>query len=631
MILGKLVGLYDRLVASGELAAPWLMSKGIHLAVVIDRNGHPLEIDTLFREEDKKIYPQAFQVPLPPKGRSGSRPPACLLYDRIDYTLGVPMDKTVLERGAEEALEKAQAAQQRFAEAIAKLPQGVQDDAGVAAVVRFLADPELSGLLGHTGLKKVAAMDGALVSFRMDGDTHQDGKPRLVVERPAVQEFCRVEFEGAASDAMKTAVCSITGALAPVARLHSKIRKISKPDGSLAEATLVSFNASAFESYGQDGGANSAISVMAERAYTSALNHLTSTTRKRIGGVTYVAWSEGGIPDVLDDSLAALFGEDIAENSLNTADPETVLGILRGVDTGLLPADDGGTYNVLGLQAAMARAVVRYWRTGIQAEIGDKIAFHFEDFGFGLHRRRVLPVWSILSCIALNDDVSRLPPAMAANIIRAAFDGTAYPRQLQWAATERFIRSKSNAGGFEPQQNDRRIRCLIACLRRAARLGHISEDIPMALDKENTNPAYLLGRLFATYEAIQRSADPTLNVTLRDQMFGAAARTPSRAFAVISIRSGHHMAKLRKTKPGLAVFYSKRTDEIMSLVSPEGLPERLVPDDVARFAVGYHHERSDRKVKEQETAAGGVPAEEASTEVAETGGGVEEDMAAVAV
>lgn len=600
MILGKLTSLYGRMIENGELDAPYLQDKGIHLAVVLDSSGHVVGIDSLFVEDGKNLTARRFKVPLPPKGRTGSTPPACLLQDRIDYVLGLPVKAKPSDTDLVQKTTKAAAAQKRFLAALSALPPEVQEDPGVAAVIAFSRSPNLGVLREHEGLLRICAIDGGIASFRIVGDLHPNGTPRMVFERDAVRNHCRLAFDNVPDDALPEAVCSITGARMPIARLHSKIRGISDPDGKRGEATLVSFNENAFVSWGHEGGANAAVSVQAERAYTSSLNALiaASSTRRPVGGVTYVAWSEDGNAGEIDQSLEALFGDGAV---MASQDASGAAAIPKAIETGLVPLDDGGVYNVLGLQAAMGRAVIRFWKSGTHSEIRGRLADHFSDFGLG--DRRALPLWRILKCVALKGETDKLPPGLAAGIVRSAFDGVSYPPHLLRTATERFLKSRPDSDPNEPRANADRIRCITACLRCSARIGIIKEGVPMGLDKDNTNVAYRLGRLFSIYEQIQRASDPNVNVTIRDSLFGSAARTPSRVFPMLETRSVHHLAKLRKSgQQGLAVHFGKEVDEIMSAFPASGLPERLGPDDLSRYAVGYHHQSAHRKPKKD-----GVP------------------------
>lgn len=125
----------------------------------------------------------------------------------------------------------------------------------------------------------------------------------------------------------------------------------------------------------------------------------------------------------------------------------------------------------------------------------------------------------------------------------------------------------------------------------------------MALDRTNTESAYLLGRLFALLEGMQSAALNNLNATIRDRYYGAASTAPSSAFGQLMKLYGAHLSKLRKEKPGLANYYDKMVEDIFVHLSAERIPAHFNADEQSLFAIGYYHERVDlykNKTKEQE-------------------------------
>ncbi len=48
----------------------------------------------------------------------------------------------------------------------------------------------------------------------------------------------------------------------------------------------------------------------------------------------------------------------------------------------------------------------------------------------------------------------------------------------------------------------------------------------MSLNEQSTIPAYVLGRLFAVLEKVQKEAIPDLNTTIKDRYFTSACASP---------------------------------------------------------------------------------------------------------
>ena len=110
----------------------------------------------------------------------------------------------------------------------------------------------------------------------------------------------------------------------------------------------------------------------------------------------------------------------------------------------------------------------------------------------------------------------------------------------------------------------------------------------MALDINNTNQAYLCGRLFAVLERIQElSAAPVkLNRTIKDAYFASAASKPALVFPKLLSLSQNHVKKLND---GNRIFYSKMVQEIISKINSE-FPDTLMLTEQGKFMIGYYHE-----------------------------------------
>ena len=116
----------------------------------------------------------------------------------------------------------------------------------------------------------------------------------------------------------------------------------------------------------------------------------------------------------------------------------------------------------------------------------------------------------------------------------------------------------------------------------------------MSLDRENTDEAYLLGRLFAVLERAQSGALGETNATIKDRYFSSASSTPSRVFSALIKNGANHFAKLRKENPGLCTILEKEMDAIFdSFEFGESFPKRLDAEDQGAFYIGYYQERAD--------------------------------------
>ena len=122
----------------------------------------------------------------------------------------------------------------------------------------------------------------------------------------------------------------------------------------------------------------------------------------------------------------------------------------------------------------------------------------------------------------------------------------------------------------------------------------------MSLNSTCDDPAYVLGRLFSVYEAIQTTANPGINTTIKDKYFNSAASTPATIFPILGNLAQKHQRKLKGSNMGLYVFYEKQLGEISSLLGPT-FPTRMSLPQQGSFQLGYYHQTQDRYQKKEDT------------------------------
>ena len=118
----------------------------------------------------------------------------------------------------------------------------------------------------------------------------------------------------------------------------------------------------------------------------------------------------------------------------------------------------------------------------------------------------------------------------------------------------------------------------------------------MSLNPDSTSIPYNLGRLFSVLEAIQSSANPGVNATIKDKYFNSASATPSRVFpSLINLAQKH----LRKLDKGLGISYSKQLTELTAKLG-EDFPDRMTLPQQGAFQLGYYHQTQARYQKKEE-------------------------------
>lgn len=113
----------------------------------------------------------------------------------------------------------------------------------------------------------------------------------------------------------------------------------------------------------------------------------------------------------------------------------------------------------------------------------------------------------------------------------------------------------------------------------------------MSLNLENKDPAYLLGRLFATLEKTQDESSGGVNAGVGDKFYSSASATPRVVFPTLLDLFRKNLKKLSSSKPGLAVVREKLAREILNDIDSEkGFPANLTLESRGMFALGYYQQ-----------------------------------------
>ena len=120
----------------------------------------------------------------------------------------------------------------------------------------------------------------------------------------------------------------------------------------------------------------------------------------------------------------------------------------------------------------------------------------------------------------------------------------------------------------------------------------------MGLNKNCKDPAYLLGRLFAVLEFVQKDANPGITSTIRDRYFNSACATPASVFPILIRLKNSHIKKLERDNAGTKVYYEKLLTEILGELNK--IPVRLTLEEQGMFDLGYYHQLQDKYTKRED-------------------------------
>lgn len=543
-----------------------------------------------------KLVPKQLRIPRQ-AGRSGVKAPPHFFVDNAKYVFGLATaDKTFSDA---EGSEKSG----WFRGAVAKCA-AVTNDEGAQAVVSVL---EYIRKAEHrlTLPEDCKSNDQFAFVYEPDVDV-------FVHERPAVVEYWRqVRASGGERAASDGSLCVITGEPVGTPALFPKVKKV--PGGQSAGAVLVSFNKSAFESYGLAGEKNAPMSRRAAEAAATALQRLVDPAfpnpsrpdvalpprHVRISSDTLVCyWARNAEADPFLDVLGSI---------LEVANPEQVGELYRSIWRGRpAPVPDSGAFYALTISGAEGRLIVRDWFEASVARVSENLARHFADLEAVRNTPQTkdrsvipqLPLRVLHASLAPFGKAEGIPDTLAAGVVRAALQGTPYPfallsRALERARVEIGLPGRA-ATGLEfiqaAERNDARAMLIKAVLRRT-----FNKEVTPNMDPTNANPGYLCGRLMAIIERLQQLALGDVNASVVDRYFSAASATPKAVFVRLLKNSQHHARKAQdepKTK-GFAILLKRMIDEISDQFDPKnnGFPAFLRLEDQGMFVLGYHQQR----------------------------------------
>ena len=578
MILQSLDHYYYRLLSETDGAGkPKVPDYGfseekIGWIIVLSREGDWIDLKPHLTT-DKKPQPKLMNVPRAEKRTSGIK--SNFLWDKTAYTLGVNAnpDKSAAKTQPFLLAEDTFSA---FRERHLELLQKEQDD-GLQALYQFLVKWQPSRFQDTSVADKINMLDSNIV-FQLDG------------ARRYIHESERARVLWAAllqNDDAETGLCLISGETAPIARLHPAIKGIL--GGQSSGGAIVSFNKESFESLGKEQGANAPISERAAFTYTTVLNYLLRRENRHcltIGDASTVFWAEA--PDDSSAEAEEAFFFDMMTVT-DGEENQKVFDILQQIAKGrplkeIAPNLHADTrFYILGLAPNASRISIRFWLNTTFGQLAQNLAAHWQDLAIEPCPWQTPPsIWRLLIQTAPLGKTENISPVLAGEMTRAVINGTPYPMSLLSQLLAR-IRADGDANGL-------RIAMIKAILARKFRKGLIKEGVPMSLDKESKNPAYLLGRMFAVLERIQYQALGDINAGIADRYYGSASAVPFSVFPRLLVGARHHLSRLRKDKPGLAVNLDKDLGEIIAAL-PENYPRHFSIDEQGRFSIGYYQQK----------------------------------------
>jgi len=600
MIISGLHKYYEILADDDQSGIPLYgySSAKVGFALNISAKGELLDVIPLKVEANKgkKLVHRNLIVPEQQIRSSGILPN--FMCDNSTYVLGID------DKGKPERSKESFSAFKELHEKVLSCANGQ----AAKAVMAFLDNWNLDQGREHPALQDCLeeVLQGSNLVFRLDGETnylHNDLEIKKLWEEYHLQDAEEIRGQ-----------CLITGQNASIAKLHPNIKNVKNAQSS--GASIVSFNALAYESYGKTQSYNSPVSKYVAFAYTTILNHLLSSPKQKIqvGDATTVFWAESPetiYPDLaaelLNPSFISTGKESKNEYKRDAQIEELVKDVLLKAKSGMKINNLNGRINeqtkfhILGLSPNAARISVRFFYSDSFGGFIEKTAQHYWDLeivkGFA-NKPDNIPIWMLLGeTVSPKSRDKEANPLLAGAVMRSIIGGTPYPAALFNAV---MIRIRSDLDDQEKNiQRVNYIRAAIikAYLLRKARLYNkkLEEVLTVSLNEQSTNTEYLLGRLFAVLEKAQQDTNPGINATIKDRYFASACATPAPVFPILLRLAQHHVAK---SDYGYAI--DRKIESIMNQINK--FPSHLTLEQQGVFVLGYYHQRVALFQKVEKTA-----------------------------
>lgn len=521
-----------------------------------------------------------------------------ILYDNAEYVLG--LSKNTDEKNSFNKRHEA------FIQKVDSIAERNPNDDSLLALKTFLKRPaeEVLVELEQDVLFKEIAKAGntTYITFQLSGEDE------IIAQKAYLYKYL-IDEKYYDSQA-KQGICLITGKKGPIARTVSKIKLPYEKSATMVGAQVNC----GYDSYGKEQAFNSPITREAEFAFTTALNALCKNDSKnnvKIGNRSFIYWCSKRDQTAIDaeNSLYAFLDlkMDSATNNPNKG-LEKVHKVFNSIWSGEIKTVlDDRFYMLCMYKPSDGRNSVVSWSEMPLRDLAHNIICHMTDMEIIDYRkeeyqRPYCGAYNILKSIAINSDLANDPSSLAEGIIASIINNTQYPFSLYTAALSRIRANLS----ISPEQaktasidqrhlNITRMAILKAYINRN-NTTQIKHNI--MLNKDNTNPGYLCGRLAAVLEKIQ--SDASCGDSIRTRYMGAASATPSAVFPSMLSVSIHHSEKIEKDS--IRIFYEKLKAEIISKLPATGFPTHLNLIDQGCFFIGYYHQRADlytAKTKEE--------------------------------
>jgi len=431
-----------------------------------------------------------------------------------------------------------------------------------------------------------------------------------IIYNAIISDFEKSMFELLENRFEKCSTCDSSSY--PITDLpHGAIKRV--PKGQSSGCALVSYNFTAAESYGLKGNENSSICTHCGRASVDAMNWLLANGSMKKNEKGKEVFNYKNRKNISDDTAVVFWLRNSDEISildmLDNPTEESIHSLFDSVYSGSKTSAtklDADTFYSLTLSGAAARIAIRDWIETSLDYLQSNLVQWFQDIEitrFDTNEKKISKYYPRFNSLVLSakskSDSTVQHGRIGAVLWKSAILGFSPPLWLLNSILNR-IRAEQSEKPPEGRKLSlwdyklpERIALLKLYLNRINKKNE-RNNIMAELDETNKNTAYICGRIFAVLESIQYFASGgNLNVGIRERFFSFASTMPSTAFGRLMKLTQHHLSKISGEKPGLAIDFDKKLQELICKLEGNCFPPVFSLEDQACFAIGYYHQKQN--------------------------------------
>lgn len=517
--------------------------------------------------------------------------------DKVDYVFGINADGFIDVNGNKGAKYESETPKlkKRFetAQELAHTLLDGIDSPAAKAYLRFYDTWDYKNVATNSYVQEHPEIFTSVANFMFCYDGFPIGE-----DKACAAAYDKYIQEVGYSDSDVVGTDMITGETGRICRVH---KQISGAYGfNSTGAQLCCANKPALKSYGREKGYGFPMTETTVFKYTTALNYLISqrgihSFTESLGKVTYVFWSETASEQ--QDHIMMSLLSDTVDSEIKTN--EDYIAFIRNVCTGYpvdaqsIQDEQNPVYHVIGIdtrEGANVRICMEM-ESGLQ-DFAASVVRHYEDCAIDGCDIIMTPRKVLLQCLQKKSDGTPKDPGYKVynDLVDAISKGHKYPPILVSMLLER-IATEAGTCKVNGEKTSSVTAPRAAILKAVLCRNYNRKDIGMSLNIENSDPAYVLGRILAVGESIQYKAMKPISCTLSQRYMCEMMRYPSHILPEITKKVDYYINKIRRNKPGLAYILEQENLELYSRLEQDAIPARFTSEQSCMFLLGYKQQR----------------------------------------